>query len=263
MLVGPKAPVVFEDVRSTFIDNNHDFYKPNPGKNNKFITITLASEYPTVDGHLSIGVYLNALSSCYETFKRKYRERNPAMTRDLNYHDFDYFCMHTPFSKMVQKSYYHLVLDDILTSKPDCASKRYPPALLLDLSKLPSPLKSEDPKVLKVLQSHMTADWVNKCERTLYLAKNLGNIYTGSLYNGLLSLLSSGMPAEVGGDGLDLRGRRVMLFSYGSGCAASLFMIKVSNDGWAYRKVIEKSMFKKRLESRVKLAPEEFDRWMA
>ena len=35
MLVGPKAPVVFEDVRSTFIDNNHDFYKPNPGKNNK------------------------------------------------------------------------------------------------------------------------------------------------------------------------------------------------------------------------------------
>lgn len=32
MLVGPNAPIVFEDVRSTFIDNNHDFYKPNPGK---------------------------------------------------------------------------------------------------------------------------------------------------------------------------------------------------------------------------------------
>ncbi len=61
MLVGPNAPVVFEDVRSTFIDNNHDFYKPNPGKNNKFITITLASEYPTVDGHLSINIYLGAL----------------------------------------------------------------------------------------------------------------------------------------------------------------------------------------------------------
>jgi hypothetical protein len=22
----------FEDLRSTFIENNHDFYKPNPGK---------------------------------------------------------------------------------------------------------------------------------------------------------------------------------------------------------------------------------------
>ena len=32
MLIGPNAPIVFEDVRSTFIDNNHDFYKPNPGK---------------------------------------------------------------------------------------------------------------------------------------------------------------------------------------------------------------------------------------
>jgi hydroxymethylglutaryl-CoA synthase len=61
MLIGPNAPIVFEDVRSTFIDNNHDFYKPNPGKNNKFLTITLASEYPTVDGHLSINIYLGAL----------------------------------------------------------------------------------------------------------------------------------------------------------------------------------------------------------
>ena len=32
MLIGPNAPIVFEDVRSTFIENNHDFYKPNPGK---------------------------------------------------------------------------------------------------------------------------------------------------------------------------------------------------------------------------------------
>ena len=54
-----------------------------------------------------------------------------------------------------------------------------------------------------------------------------------------------------------------MLFSYGSGCAASMFVIRVSNDGFAYRNVIGKSLFKQRLESRVKLAPEEFDRWMA
>ena len=54
-----------------------------------------------------------------------------------------------------------------------------------------------------------------------------------------------------------------MLFSYGSGCAASMFVIRVSNDGWAYRNVIAKSGFKQRLESRIKLAPEEFDRWMA
>lgn len=45
----------------------------------------------------------------------------------------------------------------------------------------------------------------------------LGNIYTGSLYNGLLTLLTK--------DSLDLSGKKVMLFSYGSGCAASLFFV--------------------------------------
>lgn len=71
------------------------------------------------------------------------------------------------------------------------------------------------------------------------------------------------MSVEEGGEGLDLRGRRVMLFSYGSGCAASMFMIRVSSNGWDYRKVLGNSVFKKRLESRVKISPEEFDRWMS
>jgi len=44
------------------------------------------SEYPTVDGHLSINVYLNALSSCFETFKTKYNQR---YRKAFNYHDID------------------------------------------------------------------------------------------------------------------------------------------------------------------------------
>jgi hydroxymethylglutaryl-CoA synthase len=38
--LGKDAPIVFDKVRSSFMDNSYDFYKPNP-----------ASEYPTVDGH--------------------------------------------------------------------------------------------------------------------------------------------------------------------------------------------------------------------
>ena len=60
MLIGPNAPLVFDDVRASFIDNAYDFYKPVP-----------SSEYPTVDGHLSINVYLNALRQCYASFKAK------------------------------------------------------------------------------------------------------------------------------------------------------------------------------------------------
>jgi hydroxymethylglutaryl-CoA synthase len=61
MLLGPDAPVVFDNVRSSYMDNMYDFYKPNP-----------FSEYPTVDGHQSIEIYLNALRSAFKTFKQKY-----------------------------------------------------------------------------------------------------------------------------------------------------------------------------------------------
>lgn len=30
MLIGPNAPLVFENIRASFIDNAYDFYKPNP-----------------------------------------------------------------------------------------------------------------------------------------------------------------------------------------------------------------------------------------
>jgi hydroxymethylglutaryl-CoA synthase len=61
MLIGPNAPVVFDNVRSTFMDHTYDFYKPDPHV-----------EYPTVDGHQSIEIYLNALRESYKTFKSKY-----------------------------------------------------------------------------------------------------------------------------------------------------------------------------------------------
>lgn len=39
----------------------YDFYKPN-----------MMSEYPTVDGKLSIECYLNALDHCYALYKEKF-----------------------------------------------------------------------------------------------------------------------------------------------------------------------------------------------
>jgi hydroxymethylglutaryl-CoA synthase len=32
MLIGPNAPIVFDDLRSTFMENAYDFYKPDPSK---------------------------------------------------------------------------------------------------------------------------------------------------------------------------------------------------------------------------------------
>ena len=87
MAIGPDAHVEFEDIRGTFMDHFYDFYKPDP-----------RSEYPTVDGHQSMDVYLNALRQSYSVFRKKYEQRYGSK---INYNDFSYFCFHSPFGKMV------------------------------------------------------------------------------------------------------------------------------------------------------------------
>jgi hydroxymethylglutaryl-CoA synthase len=64
ILIGPDAPIVVDPIRSTFIDNAYDFYKPNP-----------RSEYPIVNGHHSTDVYLNALRQTYITLREKIAAR--------------------------------------------------------------------------------------------------------------------------------------------------------------------------------------------
>lgn len=34
MLIGPEAPVVMETIRSSYMENIYDFYKPDPSINN-------------------------------------------------------------------------------------------------------------------------------------------------------------------------------------------------------------------------------------
>jgi hydroxymethylglutaryl-CoA synthase len=194
MLFGPNAPVVFENVRSTFIDHTYDFYKPDP-----------FSEYPTVDGHQSIEIYLNALRQCIATFKEKHFKLYGVRP---SYSDYDYFCFHTPFSKMVQKSFFALLVEDIKEHP-----SRYNSELVSTLKENQYRLDAKTTKALQ--QTQFQGEWENKCERSLLLAKMLGNIYTGSLYNGLLSLLCD--------TSINLAGKKILMFSYGSGCAASLF----------------------------------------
>lgn len=81
---------------------------------------------------------------------------------------------------------------------------------------------------------------------TLYLSKTLGNIYTGSLYTGLISLLLQP----------NLKGKSAILFSYGSGLMSSMFTVRFKDDLQDMRKLID---FEARLAKRVKVSPEEFD----
>jgi len=81
------------------------------------------------------------------------------------------------------------------------------------------------------------------------LPKELGNTYTGSLYAGFCSLLFH--------KGDDLVGKRLVLFSYGSGLAATMFSIRVKG---SVKKIAQHLNLKDRLASRKVVDPAEFTR---
>lgn len=76
-----------------------------------------------------------------------------------------------------------------------------------------------------------------------------GNMYTGSVWAGLVSLLSN-----VGSD--ELQGKRIGLFSYGSGLESSLLSFRVKG---STAEITDKVDLHRRLDAREVVAPQVYD----
>lgn len=206
MLIGPDAPIAFDLVRSTYMNNVYDFYKPDPSK-----------EYPTVDGAFSIDCYFKALESCYRGFMDKWnRAYSATMGPFKGTEQFDFACFHSPFSKMVDKAFTNLVSYDIKYGYS--AVKTDSSRQIADEYKDASKYKL-DASRLAQFRREIDALVKQKLEPGLFLSRQLGNIYVGSLYCGLISLIIDSR--------VDLSGKRILMFSYGSGCAASMFSLQI------------------------------------
>jgi hydroxymethylglutaryl-CoA synthase len=87
---------------------------------------------------------------------------------------------------------------------------------------------------------------------SLVLASLIGNTYTGSLYLGLTSLIHR--------DGESLAGKRVGMFSYGSGCSSEFFCGVVGPEAKA---VVARAGIDGLLRSRTRIDVAEYERIMA
>lgn len=247
MIVGPNAPLVFDrGVRSTFMKHAYDFYKPD-----------LSSEYPTVDGKLSIQCYLSALDNCYRLYHQKYQRLHPeAKTIGLNH--FDALIFHTPYCKLVQKSLARISLNDfLLTSDPEKRKELYPAFHeKYDTIKLEDTYFDRD--VEKIFMDYSKATFNQKTKPSLMLANQVGNMYTPSVYSGLVSLLVS-----ADGDVSKLNGKHIGAFSYGSGLASTMYSISVTSDSAKLQSLLNNlSYVKPMLEQRTKTSPAEFTAMM-
>ncbi len=148
-----------------------------------------------VDGHYSIECYLEALAGAY----REWRALALAAGLIENGADalpsarLERVLYHVPFGKMARKAHAHLRrvdLEDMRGGRLDAAA--------------------EAAEAQAAAQS-----FARQVASSLRLCAEVGNIYTGSLYLGLAGVLDAEAAA--------LAGRRIGLFSYGSGCCAEFF----------------------------------------
>eukprot|EP00055_Hartaetosiga_balthica_P004190 m.10515 g.10515 ORF g.10515 m.10515 type:complete len:509 (+) comp3682_c0_seq1:60-1586(+) len=228
MLIGPDAPLVLEPVRATHMENVWDFYKPN-----------MSSEYPRVDGHLSNECYLRSLDNCYLGYANKWSQWQG---KQWTLADADYSIFHAPYNKLVQKSFGRLCyLDYRENQTPEFAP-------LKDYADKELSATYNDRAFQKILSSVSKHTYDTMVKESELITKECGNSYCGSLYAGLLSLISNKKD--------DLVGSRILMFSYGSGLAATLFSLKV-NDKVGF--IANKANVINRLNSRTKLEPSVFE----
>jgi len=215
ILVGRDAPLSFNPKhRATHAANVWDFFKPDH-----------TVEYPTVDGALSQVCYYQALEDCYNRFVDK-MEANGEVNFDAE--SADYLCFHSPYNKLVQKSYARLYLLD--------ARRRY--QMEQEEEKKESNGGEEDPlqewlakpieetysdRSLEAVLKKMSAESFKQRLSDANLASKLvGNTYTASVFLGLASLID-----RAGGRGEMTPGKSVIMFSYGSGALASVYRLQV------------------------------------
>ncbi|KAI4166182.1 MAG: hypothetical protein LQ342_000068 [Letrouitia transgressa] len=245
MLIGPDAPLAFEPgKRGSFMKHAYDFYKPD-----------LTSEYPTVDGQFSIKCYTESVDQCY----KRYNERENSLQQnglsngvhepeDPNYTPldrFDHVLFHAPTCKLVTKSFARMLYNDYLND-PENPTFESVPAEIKDISYEAS---LTDKTVEKTFGALAKKKFAARVQPGTMVPTMCGNMYTASVYGALTALLSNVM-------GDNIAGKRVALFSYGSGLASSLFSLRVVGD---VSQMVEKLDLHKRLEARRVVDPQIYD----
>jgi hydroxymethylglutaryl-CoA synthase len=237
LLIGPDAPLALErGLSATHMAHAYDFYKPS-------------GLYPAVDGPLSVYCYLNTMDLLLARYAAKFEKRmGRAFCLDS---DADHALFHAPYNKLVQKAFARLMYHDL------CKHGEVPEALskwsLRDGSH-PRPPMAMPADLEKALVAHVFQTYDRKVRPSTCVARQCGNMYTASIWSGIPQLIET--------TGAALEGRRVLMYSYGSGISASMFSLvgrRPEAPRFALSRLQAMSDLAMRLARRVPKSPEDFE----
>lgn len=244
MLVGPDASLVFDEgKRGSYMAHAYDFYKPD-----------FTSEYPVVDGHFSIKCYTEAVDACYKAYNEREKvldaRANGSSTEEkkTGVDRFDYNLFHAPTCKLVEKSYARLIYNDYLNN-PTAEEFAAVPEEIKAVSYEAS---LSDKTVEKTFMGIAKPKYLARVKPGIYAPTMCGNMYAASVYSSLVSLV-----ANV--EGKELEGKRIAMFSFGSGLASSFFSLRVVKDTTPLK---EKLNLKERIDARRVLEPAEYEKFL-
>ena len=245
MLIGSDAPLAFEaGKRGTYMQHVYDFYKPD-----------LTSEYPVVDGHFSVSCYTEAVDACYKAYNAREESLSKGLTSNGVHSDasgpttpldrFDHVLFHSPTCKLVAKSYARMLYNDFRKDPENPAFQSVPQ----DMKNLSYQASLTDKTVEKTFVALSKKHFESRVQPGIQVPTMCGNMYCASVYGSLVALISN-VPSD------QLKGRRVGIFSYGSGLASSLFSLKVVGD---VSEMAQKLNLHQRLDARRTVAPQVYD----
>jgi hydroxymethylglutaryl-CoA synthase len=200
----PRLLALDPRVAGTITRDERDFFRPN------------GLSTAVVDGKYSIDVYLGAMAEATEMYLERARRelgRPGARIDQLA----DHLLFHVPFPRMSEYAALR-VLGEAWRGDPSLrAALETAAPLLFD------PRAATDAKVRKDAEKELARSalfsecFARRIEPSLGLSRRIGNIYSGSLYLALASLLESATSRAA------LAGTRAAFFSYGSGASARVF----------------------------------------
>lgn len=225
-LIGREPAFYLEPLRASYMAHEYDFYKPN-----------LSSPFPVVNGKHSNLCFAKAFDNCYKLLNEK-------LSAGIHPEDFSYFLCHSPYHKLVRKTFSRIYWNDFLLNGGD----KYPDLLEFEHSAGPNHNRPLYVTLTKATQQV----FIEKGKVGCTLPIEVGNVYSASLWFSLASLC---------GLGEKLAGKRILSFSYGSGLCSSLFVLRAGSTPSSIEKLRMLGRhcdYESRLSSRIECAPEIF-----
>ena len=177
--------------------------------------IAFYKEQPIFDGHYSNQCYIDRITDAYYNFKKNSNQQNKV------YQSWENILMHLPYCFQARRTFVEIYAQENL-----------------NLDKTAPDYKDQ---IKNIAKSNDYLTFVNKTIHPSELASGqVGNLYTGSIFLGMLSTLCYHLQNKS-----DIVGKKMGFIAYGSGSKAKVFEAEIQSN-WA--EVIEKSYLFETLE---------------